>query len=104
MKLKNIGYAVAIGATAVMFVLGSAVPSEAAKKKKAAAKPQFSPICSIASAPVCAVKGGKKFTYANACFAGNDGASVKSNKACPVKAAKKGGKKKKGKKAKGKKK
>ena len=93
MKLKNIGYAVAVGATAVMFVLGSAVPSEAAKKK-AAAKPKPSPACSLMRAPVCATKGGMKFTYVNACFAGNDGASVTSNKACPTKAAKNGGKKK----------
>ena len=98
MKLKNIGYAVAVAATAAMFVLGSAVPSEAAKKKKAAAKPVFSPACSIMSAPVCGTRGGKKFTYTNACFAGNDGAVVSSGKACPApKAAKKGGGKKKAK-------
>ena len=95
MKLRNVGYAVAIAATAVMFVLGSAVPSEAAKKKKAAAKPPMSPMCTLQSAPVCGVRGGKKFTYTNTCFANNDGASVVSNKACPApKAAKKGGKKK----------
>jgi hypothetical protein len=104
MKLRNVGYAVAIAATAAMFVLGSAVPSDAAKKKKAAAaKPHFTPACSSVRAPVCATKGGIKFTYVNACFAGNDGASVNSNKACPTKAAKKGGKKKGGKKAKKKK-
>jgi hypothetical protein len=107
MKLKNIGYAAFVAATALMLVLGSAATSEAKGKKKAPA-PKYSPACSTMRAPVCATKGGMKFTYVNSCFAGNDGASVNSNKACPVKAAKKGGKKKggkkKGKKAKAKKK
>jgi len=95
MKLKNIGYAAVIAATAIMFVLGSAVPSDAAKKKKAAAAPlPKSPICSTVRTPVCGVKGKQKYTYVNACFAGNDGASLASNKACPVKKAKKAGKKK----------
>ena len=93
MKLKNIGYAVLVTAAAAAFVLGTAGTSEAAKKK--AAKPVMSPACTLQHAPVCGSRGGKKFTYTNACFAGNDGAVVTSGKACPpAKAAKKGGKKK----------
>jgi hypothetical protein len=45
-----------------------------------------------APGPVCATKGGQKFTYNNACFAAQDGA--KSAKAGECKAAKGGGKKK----------
>ena len=33
MKLKNLAYATFVAAAAVAFVIGSAVPSEAAKKK-----------------------------------------------------------------------
>lgn len=96
MKLRNLGYAALVTVATAAFVLGTAGTSEAAKKKKAAAKPVMSPACTLMSAPVCGTKGGKKFTYTNACFAGNDGAVVSSNKACPApKAAKKGGKKKK---------
>jgi len=88
MKLKNIGYAALVTVATAAFVLGTAGSSEAAKKKKAAAAPlPRSPICSTAPAPVCGVKGGQKFTYVNACFAGNDGASLASNKACPIKKA-----------------
>jgi hypothetical protein len=95
MRLKNIGYAALVTVATAAFVLGTAGTSEAAKKK-AAAKPVFSPACALVSAPVCGTKGGKKFTYINACFAGNDGAVVNSSKACPApKAAKKGGAKKK---------
>jgi len=98
MKLKNIGYVAIVAATAVMFVLGSAVPSEAAKKKKAAAAAPPPATCwGVPDKAVCATKGGLKFTYANACYAAKDGAKVVSNKACPTKkakAAKKGGKKK----------
>ena len=103
MKLKNIGYAVFIAATAAAFVIGSAGSSEAAKKKKAAAAaPAPAVICIQPYAPVCAVKGGMKFTYANACYAAKDGAKVVSDKACPAKKAVKAGQKKgkkKGKKA-----
>ena len=95
MKLKNIGYVAIVAATAVMFVLGSAVPGEAAKKKKAAAPPpQKSAICPTAPAPVCAVKGGIKFNYSNSCFAANDGATSVSPGPCKVAKAKKGGSKK----------
>jgi hypothetical protein len=100
MKIRNIGYAAILTLATAAFVLGTAGTSEAAKKK-AAAKPVMSPSCQLVSAPVCGTRGGKKFTYTNACFAGNDGAVVNSNKACPApKAAKKGGKKSKKKMAK----
>jgi hypothetical protein len=92
MKLKNIGYAVFVAATAAAFV-GSGGPSEAKHKKKMEAAPPPGP-CFVAEKRVCAVKGGMKFTYASACIAAKDGAKVVSQKACPVKAAKKGGKKK----------
>jgi hypothetical protein len=98
MQLKNLGHAVLMTAAAAALVLGTAGSSEA-KGKKAAAKAQTSPSCMFsAPAPVCATKGKTNFTYRNACWAGNDGAVVKSQKACkPAKAMKHG--KKMGKKA-----
>jgi hypothetical protein len=96
MQIKKLVTGAAIAATAAVFVLGSAVSSEA-KGKKVAPAPQRSVTCAFsAPAPVCATRGGLSFTYRNACYAGNDGAVVKATKACPpAKAmkAKKGGKK-----------
>ena len=96
MKLKNFGYAAFIAAAATAFVLGGVNSSEAKGKKKApAAKPPASCMFS-GPAPVCATRGGMKFTYRNACYAGKDGAKVVAQKACPApkaKKAKKGGKK-----------
>ena len=96
MTIKNLVTGTAIAVTAAVFVLGSAVSSEA-KGKKAAPAPQRSASCMYtAAAPVCGTRGGMSFTYRNACWAGNDGAVVKAQKACaPAKAmkAKKGGKK-----------
>jgi len=98
MKLKNIGYAVVIAATAAAFVIGSAIPSDAKGKKKKAETAPPPATCFLAdSKPVCATKGGMKFTYAGACYAAKDGAKVMSGKACPAPKAmkaKKGGKKK----------
>jgi hypothetical protein len=95
MKLKNLAYATFVAAAAVAFVIGSAVPSEAAKKKAAAAAPPPPPqlVCS-GNAPVCADKGGVKFTYFNACYAAKDGAKGAKPGACKAAAAKGGGKKK----------
>jgi len=93
MKLKNIGYVALMTITTTAFVLGTAGSSEAAKKKAAAAPPHPGP-CFDLYKPACGAKGGLKFTYANACIAVQDGAKVVAQKACPVKAAKKGGKKK----------
>jgi hypothetical protein len=108
MKIRNLVTGTAIAVTAAVFVLGSAVSSEAAKAKKPAATPQRSVSCAFSTpAPVCGTKGGLTFTYRNACWAGNDGAVVKAQKACPpAKAvkAKKGGKKAMKKAGKGKKK
>ena len=96
MKLRTIGYALLIAVAAVAFAIGSASTGEAKGKKKAAAAPPPQPqVCLYeANAPVCGSLKGQKFTYANACAAYKDGASVVSNKACAVKAAKKGNAKK----------
>lgn len=88
MYLKKLGYCTAVAIAAVGLVLGSAGSSEAKSKKKAAAPAAVGGICIGSYKPVCAVKGGMKFTYANGCYAVNDGAKVVSDKACPVKKAK----------------
>ena len=54
------------------------------------AKPAAPVSCLLGpEAQVCATKGksGLKFTYANACYAAQDGAKVVSQKACPEKKA-----------------
>ena len=85
MKLRSLGYAAVIAATAAAFVIGSVNVGEAKGKKKAAAAPPPPPvICFEAEKRVCAVKGGMKFTYINACTAAKDGAKVVSQKACPA--------------------
>jgi hypothetical protein len=97
MKLKNIGYAALVTIAATAFVLGTVGSSEAKKKAAAAPPPPPPGPCFTAEKRVCATRGGMKFTYASACIAVKDGAKVVSDKACPVKAAKKakkgGGKK-----------
>ncbi len=82
MKLKNIGYAAFIAVAAAAFVIGSGGPSQA-KKKMAAAPPEPGP-CFELYQPVCGERGGMTFTYANACYAAKDGASVVSHGACPA--------------------
>jgi hypothetical protein len=98
MTIRNVAYTALVGAAAVAFIIGSAVPSEAAKKKKAAAAapaPQQASCLGSPPGPVCATKGGLKFTYNNACFAQKDGATSAKAGACKEKkAAKAGGKKK----------
>jgi hypothetical protein len=96
MTIRNVAYTALLGITAVAFIIGSAVPSEAAKKKKAAAAPAPQPAACWANAPgsVCATKGGQKFTYFNSCYAAKDGATAAKAGACKAaKAAKGGGKK-----------
>jgi hypothetical protein len=93
MKLRDIGYVALMAATAAAFVLGSPTTGEAKAKKKMAVPPPAM-MCIQPYMPVCGERGGMKFTYANACFAAKDGAKMVSDKACPVKKAKKGGKKK----------
>ncbi|MGH6664750.1 MAG: hypothetical protein ACREB2_07575 [Pseudolabrys sp.] len=85
MKLKNIGYAALLAATATALLIGSAATGEAKAKKKMepAAAPPVICVPGNGDKPVCAIKGGMKFTYADACFAAHDGAKVISNKACP---------------------
>lgn len=91
MNYKKLGYAVVVAATAAVLVIGSAVPGEAkGKKKEAAPAPPPQALCFGVRAPVCAVKGSSKFTYANACWAAKDGAKVSKAGECkPAKAAKK---------------
>ena len=101
MQIKKLAYAMFVGVAAVAFVIGSALPSEAAKKKTAAAAAaapapaaQQWPTCWGAPyAPVCASKGGQNFSYINACYAMKDGASKAKAGGCKV--AKASGKKKK---------
>ncbi|MEP7029550.1 MAG: hypothetical protein ABI830_01310 [Pseudolabrys sp.] len=93
MKLKNIAYAGLVLVATTAFVLGSAGVSEAKGKKKVAGPPPQKAFCFALYKPVCAVKGGMKFTYANACYAHADGAKVVSQKACKPSKAMKGGKK-----------
>jgi hypothetical protein len=98
MKLRTFGYALLVAVAAVALAIGSASTGEAKGKKKAAAAapPPVTAWCPFTAAqPVCGAKGKLRFTYNDACFAAKDGAKVVSNKACAVKAAKKGGKAKK---------
>jgi len=97
MNLRIIVYTAFISAAAAAFTIGSSGPSEA-KAKKVAPPPHPGP-CFELYAPVCGAKGGLKFTYANSCYAGKDGASIVSQGACPAKKAKPHKKHKKAKKA-----
>lgn len=93
MKIKSLGYAVLIAVAAAAVVIGSAGTGEAKSKKKTAAPPPPPPIiCTLEYKPVCATKGGLKFTYSNACWAAKDGAKVVSQGACKAKKAVKAGK------------
>jgi hypothetical protein len=99
MRFKNFAYAALVTAAASAFVLGSATTGYA-KKKKAAAPPPQPQIC-LYEAPgaVCGSLKGHKFTYANACSAYKDGATIVSKGACKAKKAHKAKKAKKAKKA-----
>src|ERR1017187_9557109 len=92
MKLKNIGYAVFVAATAAAFVIGSGGPSEAKHKKKMEAAPTPGPGFG-AEKRVRAVQGGMQFPHASACTASKDVQKGVGPTPCRVKAAKKGGKK-----------
>ncbi len=95
MKLRNFGYVAVIAVASAALLIGSAATGEAKSKKKAAAPPPPPVICTLDYKPVCAVKGGLKFTYSNACWAAKDGAKVVSQGPCKTpKAMKAGGKKK----------
>jgi len=85
LKLRKLGYAALVAATAAVIAIGSAVPSEAkTKKKKAEAAPAPALCLIVEHHPVCGVKGGTKVTYANGCYAAQDGAKVVSQQACPA--------------------
>ena len=93
MNLKTIAYASMIVAGAATFALGSATPGLAKGKKAAAAPPTHPEVCMNVYQPVCGSLKGQKFTYANACAAEKDGATVVSQKACAAKMAHKKSKK-----------
>jgi hypothetical protein len=96
MRVSRAFYATAVVAIAAAFLLAGTGISEAAKKKKAkVVTPPVAPICSLQKAPVCAQKGKLTFTYANACFAANDGAKISYYGACKKPKAKKAKKAKK---------
>ena len=84
MTIKKLAYATFVAAAAVTFGIGSAVPSEAAKKKAAVAPaPATQPTCWVtAPGPVCATKGNMQFTYFNSCYAANDQAKSAKPGAC----------------------
>ena len=82
MTLKTIGYAALLAATAAAFSMGAPTTGEAKAKMKAAEPVPV--VCPLIVSQVCAVKGGMKFTYSNACFAAKDGAKVISQGACKV--------------------
>lgn len=96
----NKPYIAIVAAAAAIFLVGSAVPGEAKGKKKEAAPAPTPVFCFGIQKPVCAVKGGMSFTYANACYAAKDGAKVskegpcKEAKAKPAKKMKAASKKK----------
>ena len=90
MKLKNIGYAALIAATAAAFVIGSAGPA----KRKPRRKPRLRrrrrrrPVLYGRQAGLRG-EGRHEVHLCQLCYAAKDGAKVVSDKACPCKAAKK---------------
>jgi hypothetical protein len=92
MQIKTIAYTLLIAGAAVAV---AANPSFAAKKKAKVAAEESTPFCLQAQKAVCATRGGLKMTYASACFAQKDGATVVSEGACGAKkmSMKKSGKK-----------
>src|SRR4051794_27740828 len=100
MTMKHFAYAALVGATTLVLAIGSATHGEAkTKKAKAKAAEPATIFCIQPAKPVCAERGGMKFTYNNACYARKDGAKVVSDGACKASKAMKGGKKKGSKKA-----
>ena len=87
MHMKHFAHAAIVAAAGLVFAIGSAAPSQAAKKKVAAAPAPHSIFCTMDYKPVCAERGGLKQTYANSCFASRDNAKILSNEACGAKKA-----------------
>ena len=79
MNFKTIVPATLVAAALVFGTIGT---SDAKAKKKEAA-PQQTALCMTAmDAPVCGTRGGMKFTYANSCYAMQDGAKMSGAGAC----------------------
>ncbi|MBI4273829.1 MAG: hypothetical protein HY659_03920 [Rhizobiales bacterium] len=87
-QVKRLVQFTAAAALATAFVIGTAGIGEAAKKKAPATPPKQA-FCTMVKQPVCAEKGKLKFTYANSCYASNDGAKIVSAGACKAPKAKK---------------
>jgi len=87
--LKKFGYAALIAAATFAFALGASSSGEAKGKKMAAPPPAQPQPCMNSVEPVCGSLRGHHFTYANACSAYKDGASVVSKGACKAHMAKK---------------
>ena len=85
MQIKTITYALLIAGTAAIVAVGTASPSFAAKKKAKVAAEAPTAFCFQTQNAVCATRGGQKMTYASACVAQKDGATVISNGACGAK-------------------
>ena len=79
MQLKTIAYTLLIAGTAAVVATS---PSFAAKKKAKSYTEDATPVCLQPQKAVCGVRGGQKFTYASACFALKDGASIVGDGAC----------------------
>ena len=95
MKLRHIASTALIASAAFALAIGFATPSDAkskGKKAAAAAAQLHWPLCNTDAKQVCAEKGGMRSTFANACWARNEGAKVVSQGECKTR----GGKKKRG--------
>ena len=70
-----------VALVAAAFLVGTVGASDAKAKKEAA--PQQTALCmTVMESPVCGTRGGAKFTYANSCYAMQDGAKVSRAGAC----------------------
>ncbi len=79
MTFKKVGLVALTVSAAALFVLGTTGASDAKGKKKS---PEMSPVCMTDGPAVCGSRGGQRFTYANSCYAGNDGAMVVGKGVC----------------------
>ncbi len=87
MKLKTIAYAalIAVAAVALCARLGHDRRKPKARRKWRLRRRQPMMCLHEAPEPVCGSLKGHKFTYANACSAYKDGATIVSKKACAAK-------------------
>ena len=70
MKLKNLGYAAFIAARPPPSCLARPEPAKPSQKEDGGAAAAARPVLFEREKPVCAAKGGMKFTYASACYRG----------------------------------